>query len=176
MFISLSRLYLTLTTIKTSEFSTLGRCFLKRVRFRYVTNHLKRRHYRVCSPAVKYNRESEKNIENCFFHINLRPGAWTSCNKGVLQKLKRHGNGGSCLKKHEKLKIKIFAERVMKNHIYSSIVLIQNNICFIKKTCVYTRSINGTLKIPEYVMILVTSLWILKYLPKGWWKIIYIVP
>ena len=45
-------LYLTLATIKTSEFSTLGRCFLKRVRFRYVTNHLKRRHYRVCSPAV----------------------------------------------------------------------------------------------------------------------------
>jgi hypothetical protein len=34
---------------------------------------------------------------------------------------KRHGNGGSCLKKHEKLKIKIFAERVMKSHIYSSI-------------------------------------------------------
>jgi hypothetical protein len=73
--------------INTNEFSTLGRCFLKRVRFRYVTNHLKRR----------------------------------PCNKGVLQKLKRHGNGGSCLKKHEKLKIKIFAERVMKNHIYSSI-------------------------------------------------------
>jgi hypothetical protein len=38
-----------------------------------------------------------------------------------MQKLKRHGNGGSCLKKHEKLKIKIFAERVMANHIYSSI-------------------------------------------------------
>jgi hypothetical protein len=37
--------------------------------------------------SVKYNRGSEKNIENCFFHINLRPGAWTSCNKGVLQKL-----------------------------------------------------------------------------------------
>ena len=54
MFFSLSRLYLTLTTIKTSEFSTLGRCFLKRVRFRYVTNHLKRRHYRVCSPAAMY--------------------------------------------------------------------------------------------------------------------------
>jgi hypothetical protein len=34
-----------------------------------------------------------------------------------LQKLKRHGNGGSCLKKHEKLKIKIFAERVMKNPV-----------------------------------------------------------
>jgi hypothetical protein len=51
MFFALSRLYLTLTTIETSEFSTLGRCFLKRVRFRYVTNHLKRRHYRVCSPA-----------------------------------------------------------------------------------------------------------------------------
>ena len=51
MFFSLSRLYFTLTTIKTSEFSTLGRFFLKRVRFRYVTNHLKRRHYRVCSPA-----------------------------------------------------------------------------------------------------------------------------
>ena len=67
--------------------------------------------------SVKYNRGSEKNIENCFFHINLRPGAWTSCNKGVLQKLKRHGNGGSCLKKHEKLKIKIFAERVMESHI-----------------------------------------------------------
>jgi hypothetical protein len=33
-----------------------------------------------------------------------------------MQKLKRHGNGGSCLKKHEKLKIKIFAERVMENH------------------------------------------------------------
>jgi hypothetical protein len=48
----LSRLYLTLTTIKTSEFSTLGRCFLKHVRFRYVTNHLKRGHYRVCSPAL----------------------------------------------------------------------------------------------------------------------------
>jgi hypothetical protein len=30
-----------------------------------------------------------------------------------MQKLKRHGNGGSCFKKHEKLKIKIFAERVM---------------------------------------------------------------
>ena len=74
--------------------------------------------------SIKYNWRSEKNIENCFFHINLRPGAWTSCNKlykGVLQKLKRHGNGGSCLKKHEKLKIKVFAERVMKNHIYSSI-------------------------------------------------------
>jgi hypothetical protein len=28
-------------------------------------------------------RESEKNIENCFFHINLRPGAWTSCNKSI---------------------------------------------------------------------------------------------
>ena len=52
MFFSLSRLYLTLTSIKTNEFSTLGRCFLKRVRFRYVTNHLIRRHYRVCSPAV----------------------------------------------------------------------------------------------------------------------------
>jgi hypothetical protein len=38
-----------------------------------------------------------------------------------MQKLKRHGNGGSCLKKHEKFKIKIFAEREMKNHIYSSI-------------------------------------------------------
>jgi hypothetical protein len=38
-----------------------------------------------------------------------------------MQKLKRHGNGGSCLKKHEKLKIKIFAERVMENHTYSSI-------------------------------------------------------
>jgi hypothetical protein len=25
--------------------------------------------------SVKYNRESEKNIENCFFHINLRSGA-----------------------------------------------------------------------------------------------------
>ena len=25
--------------------------------------------------SVKYNRESEKNIEKCFFHINLRPGA-----------------------------------------------------------------------------------------------------
>jgi len=48
--------------------------------------------------SVKYNQGSEKNIENRFFHINLRPGAWTSCNKGVLQKLKRHGNGGSCLK------------------------------------------------------------------------------
>jgi hypothetical protein len=36
-----------------------------------------------------------------------------------------------------------------------STFLIQNNICFIKKTCVYTRSINRTLKIPEYVMILV---------------------
>jgi hypothetical protein len=71
--------------------------------------------------SVKYNRGSEKNIENCFFHINLRPGAWTSCNKGVLQKLKRHGNGGSCFKQHEKLKIKIFAERVMESHIYSSI-------------------------------------------------------
>jgi hypothetical protein len=33
-----------------------------------------------------------------------------------MQKLKRHGNGGSCFKKHEKLKIKIFAERVMENH------------------------------------------------------------
>ena len=71
--------------------------------------------------SIKYNWRSEKNIENCFFHINLRPGAWTSCNKGVMQKLKRHGNGGSCFKKHEKLKIKIFAERVMENHIYSSI-------------------------------------------------------
>jgi hypothetical protein len=56
MYYNLDRplLYLTLTTIKTSEFSTLGRRFLKRVRFWYVTNHLKRRHYRVCSPAV-YN-------------------------------------------------------------------------------------------------------------------------
>ena len=34
MFFSLLRLYLTLATIKTSEFSTLGRCILKRVRFR----------------------------------------------------------------------------------------------------------------------------------------------
>ena len=25
--------------------------------------------------SVKYNRRSEKNIDNCFFHINLRPGA-----------------------------------------------------------------------------------------------------
>ena len=31
--------------------------------------------------SVKYNRESEKNIANCFFHVDL-----TSCNKGVLQK------------------------------------------------------------------------------------------
>jgi hypothetical protein len=39
--------------------------------------------------------------------------------------------------------------------------LIQNNTCFIKKHAfTYTRSINRTLKIPEYVMILVTSLWI----------------
>jgi hypothetical protein len=38
-----------------------------------------------------------------------------------MQKLKRHGNGGSCFKKHEKLKIKIFAEKVMENYIYSSI-------------------------------------------------------
>jgi hypothetical protein len=38
-----------------------------------------------------------------------------------MQKLKRHGNGGTCLKKHGKLRIKIFAERVMENHIYSSI-------------------------------------------------------
>ena len=52
MFFSLSRLYLTITTIKTSEFSALGRCFLKRVRFRHATNHLIRGHYRVCSPAV----------------------------------------------------------------------------------------------------------------------------
>ena len=36
MFFSLPRLYLTLAAIKTSEFSTLGRCILKRVRFRYV--------------------------------------------------------------------------------------------------------------------------------------------
>jgi hypothetical protein len=36
-----------------------------------------------------------------------------------MQKLKRHGNGGSCFKKHEKLKIKIIAERVMENHIYT---------------------------------------------------------
>jgi hypothetical protein len=35
MFFSLPRLYLTLATIKTSEFSTLGRCILKRVRFLY---------------------------------------------------------------------------------------------------------------------------------------------
>ena len=34
-FFSLPRLYLTLATIKTSECSTLGRCILKRVRFRY---------------------------------------------------------------------------------------------------------------------------------------------
>jgi hypothetical protein len=38
-----------------------------------------------------------------------------------MQKLKRHGNGGSCLKKYEKLKIKIFAERVMESQKYSSI-------------------------------------------------------
>jgi hypothetical protein len=38
-----------------------------------------------------------------------------------MQKLTRHGNGGSCLKKHEKLKIKVFAERMMKNHKYSYI-------------------------------------------------------
>jgi hypothetical protein len=48
--------------------------------------------------SVKYNWRSEKNIKNCFFHINLRPGAWTSCDKGVLQKLKRHGNDGSCVR------------------------------------------------------------------------------
>jgi hypothetical protein len=71
--------------------------------------------------SVKYNRRSEKNIAFFFFYISLRPGARTSCNKGVMQKLKRHGNGGSCLKKHEKLKIKIFAKRVMESHIYSSI-------------------------------------------------------
>jgi hypothetical protein len=71
--------------------------------------------------SVKYNRRSEKNMAFSFFHVNLRPGARTSCNKGVMQKLKRHGNGGSCFKKHEKLKIKIFAERVMESHIYSSI-------------------------------------------------------
>jgi hypothetical protein len=41
--------------------------------------------------------------------------------KCFFEKLKRHGNGGSCLKKHEKLKIKIFAEKVMENYIYSSI-------------------------------------------------------
>jgi hypothetical protein len=49
--------------------------------------------------------------------------------KGVLQKLKRHGNGGNCLKKHEKLQIKIFAERVMKNHIYSSIDFYIGPVC-----------------------------------------------
>jgi hypothetical protein len=38
-----------------------------------------------------------------------------------IAEIKTTRNGGSCLKKHEKLKIKIFAERVMKNHIYSSI-------------------------------------------------------
>ena len=38
-----------------------------------------------------------------------------------MKKLKRHGNGGICLKKHEKLIIKIFAERVMESHIYSFI-------------------------------------------------------
>ena len=38
-----------------------------------------------------------------------------------MQKLKRHGNVGSCLKKHEQLQIKIFTERVMASHIYSSI-------------------------------------------------------
>ena len=57
MFSALPRLYLTLATIKTSEFSTLGRCILKRVRFRYkndVMNHLKRRHYRICSPTVTF--------------------------------------------------------------------------------------------------------------------------
>jgi hypothetical protein len=37
-----------------------------------------------------------------------------------IAEIKTTRNGGSCLKKHEKLKIKIFAERVMKNHIYSS--------------------------------------------------------
>jgi hypothetical protein len=35
IFFWLPRLYLTLATIKTSEFSTLGRCILKRVRFRW---------------------------------------------------------------------------------------------------------------------------------------------
>jgi hypothetical protein len=38
-----------------------------------------------------------------------------------MQKLKRHGNGESCFKQHEKLKIKIFVERMTKSHIYSSI-------------------------------------------------------
>ena len=71
MFFSLSRLYLTLATIKTSEFSTLGRCFLKRVRFRYVTNHLKRRHYRVCSPAVKMYRYCSTNLlAKTYFLVN----------------------------------------------------------------------------------------------------------
>ena len=73
MFFSLPRLYLTLTTIKTSEFSTLGRCFLKRVRFRYVTNHLKRRHYRVCSPTVStvgmINHESGRFCETSYLYF-----------------------------------------------------------------------------------------------------------
>ena len=75
MFFSIFRLYLTLTTIKTSEFSTLGRCFLTRVRFRYVTNHLKRRHYRVCSPAdlspcVTYDRLFASLVEqDLIYHL-----------------------------------------------------------------------------------------------------------
>ena len=100
----------------------LSHTFLYRNRTRFRIHRPSVEHSLVLIVAsVKYNRGSEKNIENCFFPINLRPGALTFCNKGVLQKLKRHGNGGSCFKQHEKLKIKIFAERVMKSHIYSSI-------------------------------------------------------
>jgi hypothetical protein len=85
-------------TIYMTFHHPFGKYFRNRTRFRMhrpsVENSLV-----LIVASVKYNRRSEKNIAFFFFHINLRPGARTSCNKGVMQKLKRHGNGGSCLKK-----------------------------------------------------------------------------
>jgi hypothetical protein len=39
--------------------------------------------------SIKYNPRTEKNIENCFFHINLRPRAWNTSKRARRKNLRR---------------------------------------------------------------------------------------
>ena len=86
--------------------------------------------YKVC--IHEWEIIAESRLDNGVISINLSRTFFTGIGhvleyidqvlkQRLMQKLKRHGNGGSCFKKHEKLKIKIFAERVMENHIYTAL-------------------------------------------------------
>jgi hypothetical protein len=73
MFFSLPRLYLTLATIKTSEFSTLGRCILKRVRFRYKNVYDKSFEKTPLSSLLSDCLSQTMRSCNCFPHVSKIP-------------------------------------------------------------------------------------------------------